>query len=165
MTSKKQFFLIRLVFTTEPYKNDFKDLNSGTCITFYIEQESWRDSGPGEALIAVIANQKFWKSEKSGYPEKSKKLKNMYMTSQGLRKVSVGQKPHKHDFPKLKILAKHIFGKNRDLLGKTSWWSHLPQFLGGRRTGEAFWIISLAAEEKPSANRTSRGKLKANTKL
>ena len=28
---------------------------------------------------------------------------------QGLRKVSVGQKPHKHDFPKLEICQKRLF--------------------------------------------------------
>ena len=33
------------------------------------------------------------------------------MTSQGLRKVSVGQKPHKHDFPKLKIWEKRVYLK------------------------------------------------------
>ena len=41
----------------------------------------------------------------------------VYMTPQGLRMVSVGQKPHKHDFPKLKIREKRIFWKNRNLPG------------------------------------------------
>ena len=47
----------------------------------------------------------------------------LYMTPQGLRKVSVGQKPHKHDFPKLTIRKKSIFGEieicqeNRNLAG------------------------------------------------
>ena len=51
----------------EAQKNDFKDLNSGIYVTFYIEQESWRDFDPGEAMIAVIANHIFPKSEKSGH--------------------------------------------------------------------------------------------------
>ena len=56
---KKTSFCHKSFSTTEPQKNDFKDLNSGIYVTFYIEQESGRDFDPGEALIAIIANQTF----------------------------------------------------------------------------------------------------------
>ena len=73
--------------------------------------------------------------EKSDHAEQIKKSQNyifLYMTPQGLRKVSVGQKPHKHDFPKLEICQKRLFWKNRNLPGKPSWRSHLRGGLGGR---------------------------------
>ena len=47
----------------------------------------------------------------------------LYMTSQHLRKVSVGQKPHKHEFPELENYQNLIFGEieicqeNRNLAG------------------------------------------------
>ena len=95
-------------------------MNSGIYITFYIEQESWRDSGPGEALIAVIANQKFWKKwntfDHAEQVEKSKIPIFLYMTPQGLRKVSVGQNLHKHDFPKIEDYEKRIFWKFVNLI-------------------------------------------------
>ena len=53
----------------------------------------------------------------------TKQIICLYMTSQHLRKVSVGQKPHKHDFPKLEISKNRMFGEieicqeNRNLAG------------------------------------------------
>ena len=75
-THQKTSFYHKTFFTTEAQKNDFEDLNSGIYITFYREQESWRDFDPGEALIAVIANQIFWKMRKIWPPRKSRKIQN-----------------------------------------------------------------------------------------
>ena len=59
----------------------------------------------------------FEKCETSDHAEveKSKRLFFLYMTPPGLRKVSVGQKPHKNDFPKLEISEKHDVLENRNL--------------------------------------------------
>ena len=46
------------------------------------------------------------KNQKNDHPKKveqSNIFKFSEMPPQGLRKVSVGQKPHKHDFPKIEI--------------------------------------------------------------
>ena len=54
-------------------------------------------------MIAIITNHTFRKKVKNMGMQKKKPDKSifLYMTSQHLRKVVVGQKHHKHDFPKL----------------------------------------------------------------
>ena len=56
---KKTSFFHKTFFTTGPQKNPFLDLNSEFYVTFYGLLESGRDFDRGEALIAVIAKQKF----------------------------------------------------------------------------------------------------------
>ena len=78
MHIKKTSFYHKTYFTTDPQKKDFEGLNSGIYITFYVEQESLRDSGPGEALIAVIANQFFEKSEQIRPCRTNRKIQNFH---------------------------------------------------------------------------------------
>ena len=60
-TPKKNRFCHDTFFATGLPKKTFYDLNSGFYVTFYGLSESGRDFNRGEALIAVIANQKFRK--------------------------------------------------------------------------------------------------------
>ena len=78
MHIKKTSFYHKTFFTTEAQKTKIEDLNSGIYITFYIEHESWRLSGPREALIAVIANHFFWKKWKIWACRKSQKTENYH---------------------------------------------------------------------------------------
>ena len=63
----------------------------------------WSRKGPDSLYSKPEMLKKVKQSDHAEKVVKSKNIVFLYMTPQGLRKASVGQKPHKHDFPKLNM--------------------------------------------------------------
>ena len=76
--------------------------------------------GPDSRYSKPEILKKVKKSEHAEKVEKSKISNFSEMTPQGLRRVSVSQKTHKHDFPKLQNYEKRIFWKIEICLTKAA---------------------------------------------